>query len=74
MVVDRLDKFGYFVLFTHCFMAKQVAKKFVEHVAIIHDMPQSILSDRDLVFLSGFWSEFFKLQGMTFKMSMIDHM
>lgn len=58
VVADRLSKFGYFIPFTYHFMAKQIAKQFVERVVTIHGMPESIITDRDSFFLSGFWNEF----------------
>ena len=36
-------------------------------------MPQSIVSDRDLVFINHFWREFFKMSGTQLKMSSAYH-
>ena len=37
-------------------------------------MPQTLLSDRDSLFLSNFWCEFWKLQGSTLQMSSSYHL
>ncbi|XP_004305750.1 PREDICTED: uncharacterized protein LOC101309860 [Fragaria vesca subsp. vesca] len=39
----------------------------------LHGMPDSVISDRDPVFLSGFWSEFFKAQGTALHKSSAYH-
>ncbi|RVW77703.1 hypothetical protein CK203_053388 [Vitis vinifera] len=36
-------------------------------------MPQSIISDRDPIFISKFWQEFFKMSGSQLKMSYAYH-
>ena len=61
VVVDRLSKFAHFLALAYPYTAKTVAKIFVDGVVKLHEMPQSIISDRDPVFLSHFWKEFFKL-------------
>ncbi|KAH9680552.1 hypothetical protein KPL71_026590 [Citrus sinensis] len=73
VVVDRLSKFAHFISLTHHFSAKTVAEKFVEHVVKLHGMPKSIISDRDPIFISKFWQEFFNLSGTKLKMSSAYH-
>lgn len=45
----------------------------MEHVLKLHGMPYTIVSNRDTVFLSAFWKDFFKLQGSKLCMSSSYH-
>ena len=73
VVVDSLSKYAHFLALTHPFTAKVVADTFVEGVVMLHGMPKSIISDRDLIFVSKFWQEFFVMSGTKLKMSSSYH-
>ena len=46
---------------------------FLYHVYRLHGMPESIVSDRDPRFTSGFWRHVFELLGSKLHMSTTDH-
>ena len=73
VVVDRLSKFTHFTPLTHPFTAKLVAEKFVDSIVRLHGMPRSIVSDRDPIFISHLWQEFFKLSGSKLNLSSSYH-
>ncbi|WVZ23343.1 hypothetical protein V8G54_001887 [Vigna mungo] len=73
VVVDRLSKYGHFILLKHPYTARKIAELFAKEIVRLHGIPQSIVSDRDPVFMSLFWQELFRLQGTTLKMSSSYH-
>lgn len=69
VVVDRLTKYNHFVPLKHPYTDRGIAESFVREVVRFHGLPNSIVSDRDSIFMSGFWKEFFRMQGTTLQMS-----
>ncbi|MCH80066.1 hypothetical protein A2U01_0000828 [Trifolium medium] len=67
VVVDRLTKYAHFLPLSHPYNAKEVAEMFIKDIVRLHGFPSSIVSDRDNVFLSTFWSELFKKAGTHLK-------
>ena len=63
VVVDRFTKYVHFIPLAHPYTAAKVAQVFMQYVFKLHGMPSTIVSDRDPVFTSKFWSELMKLQG-----------
>ncbi|XP_044489062.1 uncharacterized protein LOC123213655 [Mangifera indica] len=61
VVIDRLNKYAHFMGLSHLFSV-QMAQLFLDNVYKFHGNPAIITTDRDTVFLSNFWQEFFRLQ------------
>ncbi|GKD54119.1 ty3-gypsy retrotransposon protein, partial [Tanacetum coccineum] len=56
-----LSKFAHFMALAHPFTAQHVAQAFLDNVYKLRGLPELIISERDKVFLSKFWSKLFKL-------------
>lgn len=52
VVVDRLTKYAHFMALAHPYTTKHVAQVFLDNVYKLHGLPETITSDRDLVFTS----------------------
>ena len=64
VIVDRLSKYVHFVGLKHPFTAATAAQAYLDNVFKLHGLPNTIVSDRDSIFLSSFWQELFSLQGV----------
>ncbi|XP_058769067.1 uncharacterized protein LOC131642924 [Vicia villosa] len=73
VICDRLTKFVHFLALPTKFTAKDLASRFSVEIYRLHGNPKSIVSDRDSLFLSSFWKEFFKQQGTILKYSTSYH-
>ncbi|PNX96205.1 Ty3/gypsy retrotransposon protein, partial [Trifolium pratense] len=73
VIYDRLTKFVHFITLPTKFSAPDLASRFSVEICRLHGIPQSIVSDRDPLFLSAFWKELFRVQGTTLKYSTTYH-
>jgi len=73
VVVDLFSKYAYFMSLSHPYSAPTVAKIFMDNVYKLHGLPASVVSDRDLIFLSKFWKELFTIQGVNLLYSSAYH-
>ena len=74
VVVDRLTKYGHFIALSHPFEVSTIAATYVDNVYKLHRNPTSIVSDRGPTFLSNFWHELFRLQGVALHLSSAYHL
>lgn len=73
VVVDRFSKGIHLGALPTNFTAYKVADLFVSMVCKLHGLPKSIVSDRDPIFISRFWSYLFKFSGTLLRMSSSYH-
>jgi len=73
VVVDRFSKYVHLGALPTTFTAYKVAELFVNIVCKHHGLPKSIISDRDPIFVSKFWSDLFKFSGTMLRMSTTYH-
>ena len=64
VVVDRLTKQALFIPTTKSMAAPDVAALFLQHVVRVHGLPETLVSDRDPVFTSHFWTRLLELCGI----------
>jgi hypothetical protein len=64
MVVDRFLKYAHFIVLGHPYTTTSVARAFFNDIVRLHGIPSSIVSDRDPVFTSKFWTELFMMAGV----------
>lgn len=68
VVVDCLTKYTQFVGLSHPYSTTTVAQAFLDNIYHLHGLPQSIVNDRDFVFISTFWKHQFYYQGVEQKL------
>lgn len=73
VVVDRLTKYCHLITLSHPYSAMKVAQEVLNQVTKLHGVPVSIITDRDIIFMSYFWQELFKVMGTKLKMSSAYH-
>lgn len=73
VVVDKFIKYAHFITPKHPFTTMSVARLYIDNVYKLHDLPSSIISDRDRIFTSKLWGKLFKLAKVNLKMSSAYH-
>ena len=63
VVVDRLTKYAHLCALSHPFKASTITNSFRETFQKLHGTPNIIVSDRDPIFTSNFWTELFSFLG-----------
>ncbi|KAA3469922.1 polyprotein [Gossypium australe] len=73
VVVDHFTNYGHLLALCHPFNAREVAQEYLNHVYKLYGMSDSIISNKDRIFVSGFWQELFKRAGIKLLISTAYH-
>ncbi|KAK9058002.1 hypothetical protein SSX86_022842 [Deinandra increscens subsp. villosa] len=73
VMVDILTKYAHFMSLSHPYLAAQGAQLFLDNIFKLHGWPDTIISDMDLIFISSFWKELIRLQGVSLALSTAYH-
>ncbi|GKB66300.1 gag-pol polyprotein [Tanacetum coccineum] len=73
VVVDRFSKMAYFVACNTTYDAVQVANLYFKEIVRLHGVPKTMVSDRDVKFLSHFWLTLWRKLGTKLKFSTSSH-
>ena len=55
IIVDRMTKIAHFILVKMTYSLDQLAQIYIDEIVSLHEVPASIVSDRDPRFTSKFW-------------------
>ena len=73
VVIDRLTKYTYFILYNKDYTVQSLAVIFVDRIIRYYGIPKSIISDRDKLFTSAFWKTLIATLGIKLKLSTAFH-
>ncbi|GKC33990.1 ty3-gypsy retrotransposon protein [Tanacetum coccineum] len=72
--VDRFTKYAHFETLPASFKEPKVDEVFMDMVVKHHGIPKTIVSDRDLIFVSKFWKQLFEASRTKLNHSMAYHL
>ena len=73
VIVDRLTKSAHFLAVRMTFSLERFCRLYLREIVRLHEVPVSIVSDRDPRFTTHFWKSFQKAMGTQLTMSTAFH-
>jgi hypothetical protein len=73
VITDRLTKYAYMIPYRESGTAKDLSRVFLREIIANHGTPEEIISDRDKLFTSKFWTTLMALLGTKRRMSTAFH-
>nr|GEX47124.1 putative reverse transcriptase domain-containing protein [Tanacetum cinerariifolium] len=74
VIVDRLTKSAYFLAVCEDYKTEKLARLYINEIVARHNVPMSIISDRDSHFTSRFWQSLQKALGTQLDLSTAYHL
>jgi hypothetical protein len=71
IITNRLTKYAYILLYKIIYMAIDIIYIFLREIIANHGILEEIISDRDKLFISKFWTIFIILLGIKYKISIL---
>ena len=69
VVVDRFSKMAHFLQCSKTSNASKIAKLYFDEIVKLYGLPKTIVSDKDVRFMSYFWKTLWHLVGTKLKFS-----